>query len=903
VTLATGHAVGPYEIVAPLGAGGMGEVYRARDPRLGREVAIKVLPGELCRDAERLRRFEREARAAAALNHPNILDVHDTGVEDGVPYIVSELLEGETLRERLRAAALPVRKAIDYAVQVAQGLAAAHEKDILHRDLKPENLFVTKDGRVKILDFGLAKLQRPRHVSESSVSRGETLPQTSPGIAVGTAGYMSPEQVRGDPVDARSDIFSFGAVLYEMLSGQRAFRGGTAVEAMNAILAEDPPSLSSVNPAIPPVLERIVQRCLEKPPGERFHSAHDLGIALQTMSGAAEGVSGDRGRVPAARARWRTWRVALPAAGLVAVGALSGLAVLSVVRQPQARPVAGGHLTRFSVTLPGTQSFRDVGHLGSALAISPDGRDIVYVAREGETTRLYHRPVDALEAEAIPGTEGARGPFFSSDGSAVGFSANGLLKKVLLRGGAPVELDDVSQCYGGDWGEDGTIVYALCDFGLTRIPASGGTPVRVTKAVAPDHQFPQLLRGGEVLLFTEWHAFDDMRIAVLDLDTGDQHVIIDRGTGARYVPTGHIVYGWAGDLWAVPFDLDSLEVTAPPVRVVENVLMERTRGVAHFAISNGGTLAFLPGGLVGAGTQLAWAGPAGAIERLPVFDVMFSPRVSPDGRRLLFHRESAGNAIWVHDLARGVERKLSTEEGESFWAVWTPDGKSVVFNLGTVPPEPFQLFREPADGSRPGERLTHLEHVLVPNSVSADGTTLAFAQSLYPDPGSDVWTLSLRGDGEPRPFLRERFAEVHPALSPDGRWMAYASNESGPKRFEVSVRPYPGPGAVVPISAGPGWEPLWSPDGRTLFYRNLSGTRIMAVSIDTNETPPRAGRPRVVVEGPFQGGTYVGRNYDLGPDGRFLVILADEPPPAPREFHVVLDWFEELKRLAPAPGG
>ncbi len=903
MSLAIGHAVGPYEIVAPLGAGGMGEVYRARDPRLGREVAIKVLPDELSRDPERLRRFDKEARASAALNHPNILDVHDTGLEDGVPYIVSELLEGETLRERLRGATLPPRKAIEYAVQIAQGLAAAHEKGILHRDLKPENLFLTGDGRVKILDFGLAKLREPQGQPGSALSQQETLPQTSEGVVLGTVGYMSPEQVRGEPVDARSDIFSFGAVLYEMLSGKRAFRGDTTVGTMNAILTEDPPALSSANPALPPVLERIVHRCLEKRPEDRFHSAHDLGIALQTISGSAGEVPRETQSVPGARTRRRGWKIALAAVGLVAGAALALLATLWFVRLG----VEAGHsarttqnLTRFSVTLPPTQTFAEVGFLGSAVAISRDGRQIVYVARRGETTQLFHRPIHALEAEAIPGTEGARTPFFSPDGSTVGFFASGLLKKVLVQGGAPIELGDAPLCYGGWWDREGAITYGVCSSGITRISAAGGPAENLTNTTAPAHQFPQPLPGREAVLFTEWHGVDDVRIAVLDLKTGSHHMVIERGTTARFVPTGHIVYAWAGELWAVPFDLQKLEATAPPVRVVEGVLMEEARAAAHFDVSDQGTLVFLPGGLVGAGTQLAWVDPSGSIERLPIVDVAWSPRVSPDGERLLFNRESGGIAIWVHDLARGVERKLSTEDGAAFWAVWTPDGESVVFNLGTAPPAPFHLFVKPADGSRPARQLTEIDDGQIPYSFSADGATLAFVVTFYPKPGSDIWTLSLAGDGRPRPFLRERFTESHPALSPDGRWMAYASDESG--RFEVSVRSYPGPGGLIPISAQGGWEPIWAPDGRTLYYRDLSGSRIMAVSFNTVDSAPLAGRPRVVVEGPFQGGLYFGRTYDLGPDGRFLVILRDEPPPPPTEYRVVLNWFEELKRLVPIPG-
>jgi hypothetical protein len=900
VAPAVGDRLGHFEILAPLGAGGMGVVYRARDARLGRDVALKVLPEAFARDTERLSRFEREARILATLSHPGIAAIHGLEPADDGPVLVMELVEGEGLDERLARGRLPVRQALELGRQMAAALESAHGKGIIHRDLKPSNIQLTPEGQVKLLDFGLAKALAPGD-GEAATGGSTDGSTTATGVVVGTAPYMSPEQARGEALDRRTDVWSFGCVLYEMLTGGRTFPGRTA-EAVAAVLEREPvwQALPAETPA---KVVDLLRRCLQKNRSHRLHDIADARIELEEALAEPAGRAGvradstsrghlDRAVEDAARSARRRWALAIAASGAV-VGAVA----IAVALASRARSEAPRLLSRFPVTLPPAQAFERVGDMGSAVAISRDGRQIVYVARDGEVTRLFHRPIDALEAELIPGTEGARMPFFSPDGSADGFYAAGHLRKVLARGGAPIDIADAPLCYGGHWSRDGAIVYGLCSSGITRVPATGGTPDGLTRSVAPAHHFPQFVESRNAVLFTEWHAPDDMRIAVLDLETGKQRVVIDRGTAARFVPTGQVVYAWAGDLWAVPFDLERLEATGAPVRVVDGVLMEAVCGAAHFDVSDEGTLVYLPGSLVGTGKQLAWVDPSGSIERLPVVDVDWSPRASPDGERLLFTRESGGAAIWVHELARGVERKLSTEEGAAFWAAWTPDGGGVVFNLGTVPPEPFHLFTKPADGSRPARQLTDLDNGQVPYSLSADGATLAFTQSFYPKPGSDIWTLSLTGDSKARPFLSERFNEVHPALSPDGKWMAYASDESG--RYEVSTRPFPGPGALIPISADGGWEPAWSRDGKTLHYRNLSGDTIMAVSFDTAEAAPRPGRSTVLARGRFQGGVYFGRNYDVAPDGRFLVIIVDEPPPSPREYRVVLNWFEELKRLVP----
>jgi serine/threonine-protein kinase len=677
---------------------------------------------------------------------------------------------------------------------------------------------------------------------------------------------------------------------------------------MNAILTEDPASLSSTNPTLPPVLERIVNRCLEKQPEERFHSAHDLGIALQTISASAGELSRDSVPLSAVRFRWNMWKVAPAAVALVAAGTLAFLLrpTPQSSQEAQARP---GKVSRFSVALPVgvTTGFGPA----SAIAVSPDGRQIVFAAKDGETTRLYRRAIDAVDAGPIPGTEGASSPFLSPDGSAVafhagGFAAGGVLKQVAMADGAPITVTAVSPCYGGDWGTDGTIVYGICPGamdqkdlgGLKRVPASGGTVESLTRVELTAHKFPQVLPGRKAVLFTERGDPGDYRITVLDLETGKLRVVVERGSAGRYLPTGHVVYALGGNLWAVPFDLEILEATGPPVQIGERVLMESGEGLAHFDISDDGALVYLPGGLVDTETQLVWVDRSGKTERLPVVDVSFSPRVSPDGTRLLFCRQRGGADIWVHDLETGAERKLTPEEGPSWWAVWAPDGESFVVDHRSSPGR-HELVQKAADGSRSAESLTKPWGLLQPFSFSADGAIFAFQESNDEQTGHNIWTLSMTDDRTPRPFLREEVDELHPAISPNGKWLAYASNETG--RYEVSVQPLPGPGGVVPISADGGWEPIWSPDGRGLFYRDVSGRKILSVLFDTTAAVPSPGRPRLVAEGPFVRGRPHGRQYDVAPDGRFLVIVQDAPPP-PTEYHVVLNWFEELESRFPGAG-
>jgi Tol biopolymer transport system component len=877
VTLAAGSKLGPYEILGQIGAGGMGEVYRAKDPRLGREVAIKVLPASFSQDADRLRRFEQEAKAAGVLNHPNITAVYDIGTHEDAPYVVQELLEGETLRSILSGGKLSPRKAIDYSMQIAHGLSAAHEKGIVHRDLKPENLFVTKDGRVKILDFGLAKLRDPQLPAGSLLSQQETVPWTSPGVVLGTVGYMSPEQVRGDPVDARADVFSFGAVLYEMLSGQRAFRGETPVQTMNAILSEDPPTLSSVNPALPPVLERIVHRCLEKQPEDRFHSAHDIGIALQTISGSTERVF-----TPEIRAR-STWRQAAPWAATALVVVVAAVAVAVLWPRPPTAVVM-----RFSITLPAEH--RSTPRQATPLALSPDGTRLVFAAERAGRSQLFLRELDQLRAEPLADTEGARNPFFSPDGGWIGFfTEHGTLQKLSVTGGSPVTICDVQSGYynGASWGLDDTIFFSQTSRsgGLWRVSASGGTPEKLSPG-----RWPQVLPDGRHVLFSSMveGSVSDYQPAVLSLETGESRTL-DRGrAGVRYVPSGHLVYGESGGLTAVPFDLSALELRGSPRPVLDGVSVY-PYGLAHVAVSDNGSLAYLPGAFR---STLEWVDREGRTR--PFLDErgdLWRPRISPDGTKvaLVGITERDPWNVWIYDVERGTRNRL-TDAGSLRAPAWTPDGARVTF----MGPDDHTLYWRNADGSGPVEPLRPgvvpaTEH-LHPGDWSPDGSQLVVTRS-EADINHDIWVIPL--DGEPWPVVATEQFDGSPVFSPDGRWLAYVSNESG--RLEVYVKAFPGPGGRWVVSTNGGVGPAWSPDGRELFFRDQGGRTMMAASF-AGEPEVRIGAPRRLFEGDYSPDEPSCRHYDITPDGqRFLMIRAPEQ----RSINIVVNWFEELKRLAP----
>jgi serine/threonine protein kinase/Tol biopolymer transport system component len=914
VSLDLGTRLGPYEIVAPLGAGGMGEVYKARDPRLGRDVAIKVLPRDWSADPERLRRFGQEARAAAALNHPNILAVYDIGSHDSAPYIVSELLQGETLRARLTKGASPgtdtpgsgspaaegakasgalaVRKAVDWAVQIARGLAAAHDKGIVHRDLKPENVFVTSEGHIRILDFGLAKLVE---ASPAMSGVGATMlptvpPDTVPGIVLGTVGYMAPEQVRGQHADHRADIFAFGAILYEMLSGQRAFGGTTPADTLSAILDKDPPNLPVAERHIPSGLARVVDRCLEKDPAGRFQSTHDLAFAL----GALDTQSSESGAPVRADTRSRGGRLswAVAAVSLVAATLLAWPAALHF-RRVRPDPV----VTRLDVVTPATAD-------AFSFALSPDGRQLAYVANGQKGSQLWVRSFGEAAPQPLAGTEGAGFPFWAPDGRAIGFFADGRLKRVDLVGGVTQAIADAPAGRGGTWNREDVIVFApSVDGGLVRVAATGGTIVPVTHVTAgqSSHRWPQFLPDGRRMLFCI--AIGQVRtrgVYIASLDGGEPTRVSAATIAAAYSPPGFLLTVNQGTLFAQRFDLERTVLSGEPLPVAQAVGMDSTLFHGAFSVSTAGVLAYRAG--TASRRQLVWVDRTG--KRLggalspPDEDSPAHPELAPDGQQVAFARAAQGNSdVWLADVRRGVRTRFTVHEGVDTGPVWSPDGAQVVFRSDRN--GPYDLFVKPANLASDEQPLLTSTEDKAALDWSSDGRFLLYASSA--PTGSDIWALPMAGERKPFPVVQTSFDDIEGQLSPDSRWIAYASNESG--RYETYVRPFPGPGGKQQLSTAGGVQPRWSKDGRELFYVSPDG-HLVAVSIrvasDARTVAP--GDPVALFATQLASGGNIATSgflaraqYAVARDGRFLMnVNADDTAAAP--ITIVLNWDAGLKK-------
>jgi Tol biopolymer transport system component len=904
--IAIGTRIGPYEITGWLGAGGMGDVYRARDPRLGREVAIKVIPEIFAADPSRLQRFEQEARAAGQLNHPNILAVLDVGVDGGAPYIVSELLDGESLRSRLAGGALPPRKALDYARQIANGLAAAHDRKIVHRDIKPDNLFVTSDGRVKILDFGIAKLTA---ASDDDARPTIAKTETAPGTVVGTASYMSPEQVRGEIVDHRSDLFSLGTVLHEMLTGRAAFARETGADTMAAVLKEEPAELVAAD--VPPALARIVSRCLEKSREMRFQSARDLAFALEVLTGTGTATAA----LAAERPRWFR-RHAVP---WVAAGALAAALAIAVVLWAPWQHAAAPVPLRLSIELGADVSLATLNtQFGDAAVISPDGATMAFVAQKGDEGRpqIYVQRLTQLQATPLPGTDDALTPFFSPDGQWIGFFSQGPsgLKKIAVTGGATVMLADAPSPRGGAWGEDDTIVFApdqLKGTRLLRVSSGGGKAEPITALADGEvvHSWPQILPGGKAMLYTATTTeggYNDANLIVQHLAGGTRKVVQRGGYHGRYLPSGHLVYIHDGTLFAAPFDLDRLEVTGPPVRALEGMRSNSITGGAQFSVSANGTLMYLPGLMTGAGSPLSWMDRSGKTTTLRSAPANWlTMTFSPDGRRLAAQiRANASSDIWVDDIARDTLTRLTADPGGAGFPVWTPDGGGIVFTSGRADQSASNLYWQRADGAGEAQRLTESKNVQHPYSWHRSGKFLAFEEAAVRT-NWDVMILPMEGDdasgwkpGTPTVFANGPSYEVQPAFSPDGRWLAYASNESG--TFEIFVRPFPGPGGKTQISSGGGNFPTWSRTKPEIFY-GVDG-RIMVAPFSVNGDAIHFEKPALWSESRYQT-RGASRMFALHPDGeRFAFSPA--PPTSngtrPDKVALFFNFFDELRRIAPA---
>ena len=884
--LNVGTRLGPYEITGAIGAGGMGEVYQAHDSNLRRAVAIKVLPEAFAYDPERLSRFQREARMLAALNHPNIATIYGLEHSDGTHYLVMELVPGDTLHQRvLRDGAVPVEEALTIAKQIAEALEAAHEKGIIHRDLKPANVKLTPEGKVKVLDFGLAKAFAGDTSTEDidnspTVSRAATIQ----GVILGTAAYMSPEQARGKLVDKRTDIWAFGAVLYELLTGKQAFSGEDVTEILAAVVKSEP-DWSRLPEATPVPIRTLLRLCLRKDKRQRLQDAADVRIEIEEALTTPASI----GTVAPTKSVLSRKSLLL-ATGTLLLGALiASLATWSLKPSPPASVIrsvfslpAGDRLAR--TDLP-------------AVALSPDGSHMVYVASRGGAQQLYLRAMDSFEAKPILGTAGAVAPFFSPDGQWIGFFAEGRLKKISINGGAAVALCAVGGLVASSatWSTNDNIVFQNLTAGaLWQVSAAGGTPKQLSTLAKGENsnRWPAFLPTGKAVLFTASTsaALFASQLALYRLDTGERRNLIS-GTRPYYSPTGHLLYIQSGTLMAVQFDLQRLAVTGAPVPVVEGVLQSTGNGMAQYAISESGSLVYLTGGIQAGQNTLVWVDRKGAEQPLPAPPHSYrSPRVSPDGKRVALVLDELGGHTWIYDLARDTLTRLTFEAGGGNTLAWTRDGKRLAFNSGG----PAILFWQPADGSGKAERLATSENQQNPVSWSPDGQALAYIE-LDLATNQDIWVMRL-SDRKAQPFLRTSFYESSPQFSADGRWLAYVSNESG--RFEIYVQPYPGPGGKYQISTEGGTEPVWNPNGRELFYR--SGDKMMAVDI-TTQPSFSPGKPYMLFEGPYLSLSATLPSYDVSPDGqRFLMLKANDQTQATTQINIVQNWFEELKRRVPA---
>jgi eukaryotic-like serine/threonine-protein kinase len=894
MAILSGKRLGPYEILSAIGAGGMGEVYRARDTRLKRDVALKILPDHLSDRAELRERFEREARTIASLNHPHICTLYDIGHQDGTDFLVMEYLEGETLAQRLLKGPLPLDQVLQYAIEIADALDKAHRKGITHRDLKPGNIMLTKSG-TKLLDFGLAKLKQevaPANVQLSQLPTAND-PLTAQGTIVGTLQYMAPEQLEGKAVDARTDIFAFGAVVYEMATGKEAFDGKTSASVMAKILEVDPPSMSSLQPMTPPALDRLVKKCLAKEPEKRWQAASDVCDELKWIA------AGDA--LPVA-----------PAKGIRAFGrraalfvAVSGFVATVIVALTvwNLRSVPASPVSRSMFALPPGEQLARLDQ--PAVALSPDGKHMVYVASRGGVQQLYQRSMDSFETRPIPGTEGGTGPFFSPDSQWVAFFAENELRKVSIGGGAPVTLCNAQGTNGGAWGSNDMIALETGGFGnahLSVVPAAGGTPQPLTPVdLQKDGVFlqawPDFLPDAKVVLFEAINnpiSSAQTQLFLYVLKTGELRVLAQGGMRPRYAASGHLVYAQGGTLMAVPFDVGRLELKGTPVPVVDGVMEFVGNGSAQYSFSDNGTLAYIPGANLGTQSKLVWVDRKGAEQTLGAPAHTYAwPRVSPDGTRVVVEIGESGGQLWIYELGRDTLTRLTFDGTGNNNPAWTPDGKRVAFTSGA----PGNVFWESADGSGKAERLTTSPHRQIPNSWSQDGPTLAFVENNPTVGGQQIWTLRA-GEREPKLFLQSVSHQVRmtaPKFSPDGRWLAYASDESG--RFEIYLQPYPEPGGKRQVSTDGGTEPVWNPKGRELFYRH--GDEMMAVDV-TTQPSFAAGKPRVLFQGHYMTVASI-PDYDVSADGQhFLMLKADEQAQTPAQINVVLNWFEELKQKVPA---
>jgi serine/threonine-protein kinase len=908
MNLAPGTRIGPYEVVSMVGAGGMGEVYCARDLQLQRDVALKILPQAVAADVDRLARFKREAQLLAALNHPNIAGIYGLEEAAGVPALVLELVDGPTLADRIAQGPIPVDEALSIARQVVEALEGAHERGIVHRDLKPANIKVRIDGTVKVLDFGLAKVLQP--VSGVDVTSSPTI--TSPamtqmGVILGTAAYMSPEQARGKVVDKRTDLWAFGCVLYEMLTGLRPFGGDDVTDTIAAVVRADP-DWSRLPADTPAAIRRLLRRCLEKERVRRLADAADARLeideALRPTGGDAHA---DPVGQPASRAVHAGWQGALP---WVSTGVLAAVLAVGFVLWARWRVVPPTRVTRTTVGTPDSAALNINGFEGN-LALSPDGANVVFVGNGG--MQLFVRALDSLEPVAIVSGRPVRAPFVSPDGQWVGFSSdNSALMKVRITGGPPIPLTPVDSILrGATWALDNSIIFATGNpaTGLQRVSAEGGTPEVLTQPDLAqdegDHVWPEMLPGGGGVLFTitsRTGGLDKAQIAVRDLRTGTRKILLRGGSHARYVASGHLVYVAAGTLRAVPFDLNRLEAHGTAIPVVPRLVTYNT-GTAEWAVATDGTLVYMdtPGFLAANVRTLVWVDRNGKEQPIMAPPRGYQhPRLSPDGKRVALWISDQEDDIWVWGMGQAPLTRLTVDPGMDRFPVWTQDGQRIVFtsNRGGGA---LNLWWQVADGSGEAERLTTNNNAQFPTGTTPDGHVVFFEAT--PRTGGDLLQVALGGAHQVTPLRQSKFDERNGVVSPDGRWLAYESNSSG--SLEVYVRPFPNDGSHVQVSTAGGTRPLWAANGKELFYvgADISAElSLWQVPVQVSGSTWDAGAPTKLFGGQYFSGGTVGRTYDVSGDGqRFLMIKAPGTGGSLASSALILvqHWDEELKRLVP----
>jgi eukaryotic-like serine/threonine-protein kinase len=904
VGLAAGTKLGPYEIQQPLGAGGMGEVYRARDTRLGRDVAIKVLPAHLSSNPDLRQRMEREAKAISSLNHPHICTLHDVGSQDGVDFLVMEYLEGETLADRLHRGALPLDEALNIAIQVADALDKAHARGIVHRDLKPANIMLTKNG-TKLMDFGLAKpapglsaasgagpLTPSTPTMSVAVLSASASPLTQKGTVVGTFQYMAPEVLQGAEADARSDIFSFGCVLYEMFTGRRAFEGKSQFSVLGAILDKEPERISVVLPTSPPRLDETVWRCLAKNLDQRYGCMHDVRIQLEALAEAgpqaavAQAASLNRGS--------SSTRLAWLVAGVAALIALSvGAAYVFQAPKP-------ARVVRSSILPPAGTSFVTMLPASGPPVLSPDGTQLAFTARDDKSkVLLYVRPLMSLTAQPLPGTEDATYPFWSPDSREIGFFVPGKLKKINASGGPAQTLCDSVSGRGGAWSQAGVIVFTpSSNQPLLSVSAEGGIPVpasRLDLAQAENsHRWPTFLPDGKHFLY--WsrtsHVGQSPVLYLGELGTLQAKVLMKSETMALYA-SGHLLFLRDQTLMAQPFNPGRFELIGEPQPMAEHVAVSGSTVRAMFSVSETGTLIYQAGETSG-GWNLAWWSRDGKpIGFVPKSDRYLAPALSPDGARLAVEIFAGGQGIgdiWIFDLTRGTSTRLTFGPYSQGAPVWSPDGKTVFYSSGAGFPH---IRAKAADGSTPERVVTESDDTVeIPASFSPDGRYLVYERRVpKSEIGFHIWALPLSGDGKTFPIVQSAFEERAPSVSPDGKWMAYQTNESG--RWEICITAFPGGGAKWQVSSIGGAAAKWRRDGKELFFLDPSDN-LIGVDVNTSGNAVHLGTPHTLFQAVGIQREY--GPYDVTADGKRFLINSGNLKEGSDPFTLVQNWPAELKK-------